>query len=163
MRRGFGMSWDTNVTGTHILTHVLAPYLIKSARPRLLFMTSGLSSMSETVSPPEIAKGLPSFASPPAGWPKDASATNMSYRSAKAGLNMLMREWVRVLGNDGVKVHCVSPGLLATGLGGDQEFLKKIGAKHPSVGAEFVVRVVEGERDEDVGRVVRNQGVIQGW
>jgi hypothetical protein len=33
-------------------------------------------------------------------------------------LNMLMREWYRILKNDGVKVWCISPGILATGLAG---------------------------------------------
>ena len=50
-----------------------------------------------------------------------------SYRSAKTGLNMLMREWYRLLKNDGVKVWAISPGFLATGLGGiGAETLKKV-------------------------------------
>ena len=57
--------------------------------------------------------------SPPAGWPKEPMVNWItSYRSAKTGLNMLMREWYRILKNDGVKVWCISPGFLATGLAG---------------------------------------------
>ena len=40
---------------------------------------------------------------------------------------MLMREWTRLLRNDGVKVWAVSPGFLATGLAGvGVEQLKKV-------------------------------------
>jgi NAD(P)-dependent dehydrogenase (short-subunit alcohol dehydrogenase family) len=40
-----------------------------------------------------------------------------------------MREWARLLREDGVKVWCVSPGYLATGLGGDQEDTRKRGGR----------------------------------
>lgn len=75
---------------------------------------------------------------------------------------MMMREWVRILGGDGVKVWGVSPGFLATGLGGSAEANKKMGAGDPAVGGAFVRSVVEGERDGDVGTVVRKDGV-QPW
>jgi hypothetical protein len=37
-----------------------------------------------------------------------------------------------------------------------------MGAKDPSEGGNFVKAVVEGERDQDVGKVVRADG-IQAW
>ena len=77
-------------------------------------------------------------------------------------MNMMMREWARILKEDGVKVWAVSPGLLATGLGGNQEALKKMGAIDPTIGAEFVRAVIEGERDADVGKIVNKAGV-QPW
>lgn len=73
-----------------------------------------------------------------------------------------MREWHRILKEDGVKVWCVSPGYLATGLGGSQEANVKAGALDPALGGNFVVKVLEGERDEQVGKVVNRQGV-QDW
>lgn len=75
---------------------------------------------------------------------------------------MLMLEWHRILKGDGVKVFAISPGLLATGLGGDTEFLKRMGAADPSVAGPFIRNVVEGERDGDVGKVLTRDG-IQGW
>jgi NAD(P)-dependent dehydrogenase (short-subunit alcohol dehydrogenase family) len=74
----------------------------------------------------------------------------------------MMREWARLLKEDGVKVWCISPGFLATGLGGDPELIKKMGAGDPTLGANFVRDVVEGARDQDVGKVVRRGG-IQPW
>ena len=75
---------------------------------------------------------------------------------------MMMREWVRILGNDGVKIWCVSPGFLATGLGFGAEKLKAMGALDPAVGGALVKDVVEGKRDADVGKVIVKDG-IQPW
>lgn len=44
IREAFNASWDTNVSGTHVLTHLAMPLLLKSSDPRLLFVTSGTSS-----------------------------------------------------------------------------------------------------------------------
>lgn len=71
---------------------------------------------------------------PPNGWPKQNESWSL-YRSANAGMKMMMQEWAPFLTEDGVKVWVVSPGLLATGLGGDRETLKKMGARESSVGS----------------------------
>lgn len=118
MREGFNASWNVNVTGTHILTTLAVPLLLKSSDPRLIFIASGTATLAETerTDAPQLHR---INASPPAGWPKEAiGMTTTAYRSAKTGLNMLMREWRRTLLNDGVKVWAVSPGFLATGLAG---------------------------------------------
>lgn len=76
---------------------------------------------------------------------------------------MMMLDWVRVLKEDGVKVFCVSPGFLATGLAGvGQEKLKAIGAGDPSIGGNLIKEVVEGGRDADAGKVVNKDGT-QPW
>lgn len=85
-----------------------------------------------------------------------------AYRSAKTGLNMMMREWDRILTKDGVKVFAISPGLLATNLGGNPEMLKKMGAGDPAVAGALFRDVLEGRRDGDVGKVVNRDGV-QPW
>lgn len=64
---------------------------------------------------------------------------------------------------DGVKVFGISPGFLATGLGGlGPDLLKKFGAGDPSVGGELIRDVVEGKRDEHAGKVINKDGV-QPW
>ena len=75
---------------------------------------------------------------------------------------MMMLGWATLLKEDGVKVFAISPGFLATGLGGDPERLKKAGAKDPKIGGELIRDVVEGKRDADVGKVV-NQDGTQPW
>lgn len=116
------------MTGAYAMTSAFLPLLLKSDDPRLLFITSGLSSIA-------IASdsGHSRYQNPPAGWPKQNTG-QMSYKAAKAGLNMMMVEWHRILKNDGVKVWSIAPGLLATGLGGNREALKAIGAGDPSIG-----------------------------
>lgn len=134
-REAFNASWDVNVAGTHVMTHEFAPLLLKSSQPRLMFITSGTSALTETeqFDYPPLAR---LNASPEAGWPKPPSANPVAaYRSSKTGLNMLMREWTKTLKNDGVKVFAISPGFLATGLAGiGPEQLKKVrdyvGADH---------------------------------
>ncbi|KAH6625924.1 hypothetical protein C7974DRAFT_434885 [Boeremia exigua] len=156
VRDMWNQSWNVNVTGTYILTGSLAPLLCKSAKPRLLFITSGTSTLAEHGN-----LALAINRSPEKGWPKQEFAVS-AYRSAKTGMNMMFLEWVRILKEDGVKVFAVSPGMLATGLGGNPELMKKMGALDPNVGAELVRDVIDGRRDEDAGKVVRKDN-IQLW
>lgn len=158
LRQTWTQSWTVNTVGPQILTSIFAPLLLKSRNPRLLFVTSGLSALSGTEN-----LAIP-FNRPPTtnGWPKVPIPGAPAYRSSKTGLNMMMREWHRLLRNDGVKVWCLSPGYLATGLGGDKEINKKMGAGDAAVAGPFVRSVVEGSRDGDVGKVVTVDGV-QGW
>lgn len=168
IREAFNASWDTNVSGTQVLTTLAVPLLLKSSDPRLMFVTSGTSSMHETDPDNwgDFAHILGRInASPEKGWPKEKELNPItSYRSTKTGLNMLMRQWVRILKNDGVKVWAISPGFLATGLGGvGKEQLLKMGALEPSVGGEFIRDVVQGKRDQHTGKIIRNHGMIQAW
>ena len=156
-REAWNKTWDVNVTGAHIMTTNFLPLLLKSQDPRLLFITSGLSSLQGSSDPKN-----PKNVFPQAGLPKPLPF--VGYRSSKAGLNMVMVEWAKALKNDGVKVWSVAPGLLATGLGGDTELLKRLGAQDPSIGGETIRRVVEGERDGEAGNVVREYLTpIQPW
>jgi NAD(P)-dependent dehydrogenase (short-subunit alcohol dehydrogenase family) len=161
---GIRAAWDKgyslNVTSTQVMTHTFAPLLIASSNPRLLFVTSGLSSLENCFG------GFDSkllSAAPPKGWPKPPTPSQIAYRSSKTALNMMMLDWRRMLEVDGVKVFGISPGFLATNLGGmGPEFLKKMGAGDASVGGVFIKDVVEGKRDEDAGRAINKDGV-QPW
>ena len=165
------------------MTATFAPLLLKSHDPRLLFMASGTSTLTGTEN-----LSLPINKISAAGWPKTTltAQTNIpAYRSSKCGMNMMMRgtsqhnalpylflltnlflvtrsEWHRMLKEDGVKVWCLSPGFLATGLGGDQEANKSVGAGDPATAGQFVRAVLEGQRDADVGRVLLRDG-LQPW
>ncbi|VUC26171.1 unnamed protein product [Clonostachys rosea] len=156
MREAWNRSYDVNVSGTNILTHTFAPLLLKSSDPRLVFVSSGLASlgrMSEAhyPAPPPI----------PAGWPKKGAYLPSSYRASKTALNMLMLSWYWVLKEDGVKVWCVEPGFLATGLGGERAVKARSSAGHPSTGGKLLVTVIEGERDADVGKIINGGGIQQ--
>ena len=76
---------------------------------------------------------------------------------------MMARMWRQILKEDGVKIHLISPSLLATGLGGDSEALKGRGANDPMQGGILVMRVIEGEMDSFEGKVVNSNGEVQPW
>jgi NAD(P)-dependent dehydrogenase (short-subunit alcohol dehydrogenase family) len=159
-REIFNKANDVNVSGTQVITAAFVPLLLESSSPRLIFLTSGLSTLqgaSEGLMPPgrlNITKG----------WPKENLVINIGYRASKAALNMVMLSWHGLLKIDGVKVWAISPGFLATGLAGvGVEKLKTWGAGDASLGGDIIKSVIEGERDADVGKVVGQNGVVQAW
>ena len=156
----FAKTYDTNVTGVHLLTEALAPLLLKSSNPRLLFLVSGTSSFAITQDPTFILNKVPE-----PGWPKKYFRELPAYKTSKTALIMLMRDWERILRADGVKVWAVNPGFLATGLGGDADLLKSIGAGNPEDGGKIVSETVEGKYDDKQGLVVSQEhpGGVQPW
>ncbi|KAJ5618572.1 hypothetical protein N7528_006683 [Penicillium herquei] len=153
LRECFTKSYDVNVAGTHVMTATFMPLLLKSSDPRLIFV-AGLSQINKAAesyfpTPPQ-----------PAGWPKKLDFEVIGYRCSKVALNMLMLDWNHKLKADGVKVWSVGPGFLATNLGGVPEMAIEMGAKHPSIGGRLLRSVVEGERDESVGKIVIEEGVM---
>ncbi|KAH7021301.1 uncharacterized protein B0I36DRAFT_31001 [Microdochium trichocladiopsis] len=164
MREAWNKNFDVNVSGTYVMTQTFMPLLLKSSGGgRLLFITSGLSSLSKYSEQPYPAP------KPPAGegkWPKeelDQFNDTMAYRSTKTALNMMMLNFAWQLTNDNVKVFAISPGFLVTGLGGMTEAMKKRRAGPASVGGQFIKDVVEGKRDADAGKIVHSNGSVQPW
>lgn len=153
LRDCFNKAYDVNVTGATVTTWTFMPLLLKSSDPRLLFV-AGLSMMT-------VVNEGPYFPTPPqpAGWPKDIGFETIGYRCSKTALNMLMMDWSHKLKADGVGVWGVGPGFLATNLGGIPEKAKEMGAAHPRQGAELYRKVVEGERDHQVGKVINKNGL----
>ncbi|KAF4556882.1 Short chain dehydrogenase-like protein 53 [Elsinoe fawcettii] len=162
-REGWNKAWNINVTGTNIMTETFAPLLLESSAPRLIFIASGTSTLSGISQAIEGGGGI-NQTIPPKGWPKPpAQNAFTSYQSSKTGMNMMMLNWHRIFKEDGVKVFAVSPGFLATGLGGlGVEKLLAVGALPVSAGGEMVVSTIEGARDDQAGKVVRKAGV-QPW
>lgn len=69
IREAFDHTYSLNVTSPQVLTHTLVPLLLKSSEPRILFITSGMSSLDacsggSSISPTHKA-GLPTV---PKGW-----------------------------------------------------------------------------------------------
>ncbi|KAJ5286919.1 hypothetical protein N7478_002605 [Penicillium angulare] len=79
MREMWNKSWNVNTTGTQILTHTFVPLLLKSSSPRLLFITSGTSTLAESKNP-----ALPINHPPAKGWPKMRPSIS-AYRASKTG------------------------------------------------------------------------------
>lgn len=156
VREAFNTSCNTNIASTYLFTQSLIPLLFASPTRRLIFISTGISSLAD-----HGDTNISINQSPPEGWPKKYQFNVMTYRTSKAGLNMMALEWARVLRHDKVKIHILDPGLLATTLGGaDPAFLKKIGAADPSVGGEFVRDVVKGKWDDHVEQLIGKDGVV---
>ncbi|KAJ5771638.1 hypothetical protein N7520_002167 [Penicillium odoratum] len=154
LRECFNNAYNVNLAGTNVMTATFIPLLLKSNDPRLIFVT-GLSAINKAAeayfpTPPQ-----------PAGWPKKIDFETIGYRCSKVALNMMMLDWNHKLKADGVKVCCVGPGMLATNLGGAREMAIAMGAKHPSIGGQLLRSVVEGERDDSMGKIIVQQGIMQ--
>ncbi|KAL7622903.1 hypothetical protein AAE478_006582 [Parahypoxylon ruwenzoriense] len=164
-REGWNRTYDINVTGTHLFTETFAPLLLaaKAQPPRLLFITSGLSSITE-----HSGGSSPRCALAPAGWPKPKTMW-FPYRVSKSGMNMMAAEWARLLHNDGIKVFNISPGFLNTGLGdnrgtGEWRDKSSMGAIDPTIGAGFCADVIAGMRDEHSWPMkVLRKDTVQPW
>lgn len=73
----------------------------------------------------------------------------------------MVLEWIRVLKPDNIKIHLVCPGLLATDLGGaGPDALRSFGAKEPITAGIFIRGVLEGRRDDDIGKLINEAGVV---
>ena len=138
---------ETNVVGPVLVTQALEPLLKQSADPRVVFVSSSLASLTHASDPDS-----PYYAS-------RASARYDYYRVSKTALNMVMVQFAKR--NPGIKTWAGDPGWLATDLA-DRALMETLGAPHPSVGGREIARIVEGERDADVGKVVGKYGV-QKW
>ncbi|KAK8870083.1 hypothetical protein IAR55_000653 [Kwoniella newhampshirensis] len=156
-RKLWSYTYNLNVISTDALTHKFMPLLLQSSNPHLLFLTSTVASLTES-----FIEQLP-YNTPPTdkGWPKDLGFDIPAYRSSKVALNMMGRHWAKNTKADGVIVHLVDPGLVATEFGGGDPAAKALrGAPPPIVPGQLVRRVVEGELDGDAGKVVGLKGVV---
>jgi len=138
---------QTNVIGPEVLTTALLPLLLKSSDPKLIFVSSGLGSLTMNADPDDMFYNVAAF----------------FYRTSKSALNMEMLNWSKRLKDRNVKVYGVCPGYNATGLGGDAEQAAKFGAVPPSVGGLVIAEVVEGKRAGEENLVVGGEGKIRPW
>ena len=103
----------------------------------------------------------------------DSRVDALAYRLSKAALDMLVVQDHRVLGGKGdangekegkgerpIKVFAICPGLVVSELRGSTEEQRTCGgmAGDPEGSGRFIQRVIEGERDEDVGKFVHEGG-----
>ena len=154
-RDAYQASLNTNVVSVHLFTDTLVDLVLKSSSPRILFISSYVASLTKH-SDLDVSLNQ----SPPAGWPKPYVFNSTMYRTSKTAVNMMALEWGRTLKHDGVKIHIVDPGFMATALGGiDPEVYRSYGAKESIIGGRFIRSVIEGERDVDEGKMVVQDGV----
>lgn len=131
---------ETNTIGAACVTEAFLPLLSKAACPRLLFMSSGMGSMTLTTLP-----FSPFYA-------YDFKA----YSTSKAGVNMIGLLYAKQLRNTGFKVNLVDPGFRQTNLnsfhseGGD-----------PAAGATEACRLIaDASADGQHGSFSATEGLV---
>lgn len=134
---------NTNVVSALSVTEAFLELLQKSDENRLVFVSSSVGSISQAADTTSKYYGASAF----------------EYRSSKAALNMVMVLYWNRLQGDGFKVLGADPGLCATNFTGNANALRERGAATSEEGGEGIARVVRGDCDEDVGRVVGEYGV----
>lgn len=102
LRESYSKIFDTNVFGAAVLTDACIPLLKKSSHARIIFMSSGLGSIADTLDPRFPYYGIDS---PP-------------YVTSKAAMNMLTACYAVKYGKDGFKVNSCDPGFRKTNLNG---------------------------------------------
>jgi len=100
---------ETNLIGAAVTTEAFIPLLKKSQAPRLLFMSSGIGSIGNTLNP-----SFPMY-----------GHDDKPYSTSKAGLNMLAAMYSVQLGKEGFKVNVICPGFRATRINGYHDMAGK--------------------------------------
>ncbi|KAJ4508584.1 hypothetical protein HRR78_006160 [Exophiala dermatitidis] len=117
LREKFDVTFNVNVTSTAVLTDRLLPLLEKSKLPKIIFVSSGVGSITDT-----LEKGPP--------W------DGIWYNSSKTALNAIMAFYAKK--HPTWKVNAVCPGYRATGLNGAEMTEER----HPKHGATRVAELV---------------------
>lgn len=91
--------YETNVFGVLAVTNAFLPVLRRSARPRIVNVSSGTGSLTWATGPEFAHEGR-----------------YAAYRSSKAALNALTVFYAHSLADEGFKVNALAPGLRRTDL-----------------------------------------------
>jgi NAD(P)-dependent dehydrogenase (short-subunit alcohol dehydrogenase family) len=139
---------DVNAVGPAVVAAAFRPMLLKSENPYSIFVSSGAGSMGRSSDPtqPLYRGGLPNGG---------------AYRASKAALNMIALQEFIEFGEMGLKVFAMSPGFVKSNLRGtsEEEISGWGGAGDPIVAGETMLKIVRGERDADVGKLVTKDGI----
>jgi NAD(P)-dependent dehydrogenase (short-subunit alcohol dehydrogenase family) len=142
----FRRTYETNVFGVVAVTNAFLAALRRSARPRIVNVSSGTGSLGWSTGP------NPQF-------PYETGGTGAAYRSSKTALNALTVYYAQALAPEGFKVNALAPGLRATNLnaraaasGGD-----------PSVAAAGAVRLALLPDDGPTGQFFSWDGAVAPW
>lgn len=126
---------DVNALGPVRVTQALLPLLCRAGGARIVMMTSGLGSITETLR-------LTS---------ENWNVGFAGYCASKAALNMLTVKLAKELAGEGIRVNAVDPGLTHTDLGGASA------TQPPEVGARIAVELAQIDAFGPTGGFFRNK------
>lgn len=138
-------TFNTNVIRAALVSQALKSQLLKSKRAYLLHVGSTLGSLNMSEDPNSF----------------DYQLLATAYRMSRAAVNMLAIQDSKELGNQGIKVFAVCPGLVKSNLRGEGEEERSAGgaAGDPAVSGQTILSIIEGKRDVDVGKFVHKDGI----
>jgi NAD(P)-dependent dehydrogenase (short-subunit alcohol dehydrogenase family) len=135
----------TNVTGPAIVSRAFQPLLFKSKNAYSIYVSSGLASLGHAADPNH----------------QRYHSGYTVYRLSKTALNMWALQESKELKDKGVKVHIMCPGLVRSNLRGKTEDMVSAGgnASDPAVSGQTLLSIVEGKRDQDIGKFLHKDGL----
>lgn len=143
----FRRTYETNVFGVVAVTNAFLPALRRSARGRIVNVSSGTGSLTWSTGP------NPQFDHRAA-----TSGSGAAYRSSKTALNALTLFYAHALAPDRITVNALAPGLRATRLNA-----RAAAGGDPAEAAEAVVRLVQLPDDGPSGKLFSWDGSIVPW
>jgi NAD(P)-dependent dehydrogenase (short-subunit alcohol dehydrogenase family) len=140
---------EVNVTATFAVSEAFKPLLLQQPSggkkvKRIINVTSDLGSITWRYDP-----GSKTYAIP-----------NSEYRMSKAAVNMLTACQSFELKEHDVKVFAFNPGYTITELSGPVELRRQQGAWEADVPGKACVKIVAGERDHEIGKMVEVDGTL---
>jgi NAD(P)-dependent dehydrogenase (short-subunit alcohol dehydrogenase family) len=133
----FEKTYATNVFGVFRVTRAMLPLLHKSKAGRIVNLSSGLGSLSQTADP--------------TGPFRDRHML-VAYCSSKSALNMMTLHFAHELKDAGIKVNAANPGFTATDMNQDR------GTKTVAQGAATPVRLALLPDDGPTGGCFSDEG-----
>ncbi|KAJ5507510.1 hypothetical protein N7527_009653 [Penicillium freii] len=137
--------FSTNVIGATLVSEAFIPLLLKSEKPYLIHVSSGLGSMKLATDPSSPVYAVP--------WDE--------YRASKAALNMITVQMHKRL-QSRVRVFAFCPGLVRSNLRGEDENAVSAHGRagDPLEAGRGVLGIVLGERDGEAGGFVNKDGPL---
>ncbi len=131
-------TYDTNVFGVFAVTKAMLPLLRKSEAGRIVNMSSGLGSLTQTSNP---------------NW-EYAAVNALAYTSSKTAVNALTVQFANELRDTPIKVNAADPGYVATDLNQNR------GHRTVQQGAAAPVRLATLPPDGPTGGYFDEDGVV---
>jgi NAD(P)-dependent dehydrogenase (short-subunit alcohol dehydrogenase family) len=142
LREQMQEAFNINATGPAVLAYAMLPLLKKSDSPlrRIINISSGAGSIGSRLNPASLLYKY-------YGYP---------YRTSKTALNMVMANQFVEFGEFGIKVFAYDPGFTVSNL--SENNTKANGARDVELSVTPLVDVLEGKRDDEVGKFLHNTG-----
>lgn len=131
-------TYETNVFGVFAVTKAMLPLLRKAEAGRIVNMSSGLGSLTQTSDP---------------NW-SYAQVNALAYTSSKSAVNAITVQFAKELRDTPIKVNAADPGYVATDLNQNQ------GHRTVQQGAIAPVRLATLSADGPTGGYFDEEGVV---